>query len=143
MVTSVDSFMVPRQLAYDRIRMAKHRIPPLPGGFCMGGHVHAQGVCASKLALSNWLDALPFPLLQKAIHELHVVAQMHAVNEPARAMLESEMFTCHVCGHMMAAAYMDSHIAVHTSEMDRAAIIEAYGDYEPPPSVVSAVREER
>jgi hypothetical protein len=133
--THVARFMQPRESAYNRIALADRKIAPLPGGgSCASAHIHALGVCSSKLALANWLDALPFPLLEKAIHDLDRVAREHAANQTARAMLESDTFDCHVCETRMSRSFMDSHIAAHTCEMDRAATaLPSYTlAYEPP-----------
>jgi hypothetical protein len=123
--SDVALFMRPRRNAYVRIAEATRRVPNLPtGGSCTSAHMHALGVCDSKLALSNWLDALPFPLVERAVRDLQEAARVHVMNEPCRAKLGTETFFCHVCSHRMSAAYMDSHIAMHTCEMDRACLIQ-------------------
>jgi hypothetical protein len=134
-MTSADVciFMNPRRAAYNRIAGATCNLPPLPThGTCANAHVHALGVCASKLALANWLDALPFPLLEKAIIDLEHAKAVHADNEPRRALLDSEVFMCFECRREYPAAYMDSHIANHTCQLDLSALSRPYmSEYEP------------
>jgi hypothetical protein len=127
-------FMQPRRSAYNRIALADRKVAPLPDDeSCASAKLHALSVCSSKLALANWLDALPFPLMEKAIHNLALDARVHTENLKARAMLETETFDCHVCETRMPRSFMDSHIAAHTCEMDRVATALPYTlDYEPP-----------
>jgi hypothetical protein len=130
-------FMRPRRRAYMLIADANRRVAPLPKASCASAHIHALGVCASKLALANWLDSVPFPLLEVAILKLQSAVRVHVENEPCRAMMDSETFLCHVCSQQMPAAYRDTHIAMHTCEMDSVALSNPYrtgydpGEYMP------------
>jgi hypothetical protein len=126
-------FMRPRRAAFSRIAHATHPVPDLPcEPSCASAHIHALGVCASKLALANWLDALPYPIMEKAVHDLQTTLHLYKMNESARASLESETFHCHACSRTFHAAYMASHIADHTCKIDAASIALPYSTgYEP------------